>query len=179
MPADKFEQRKAIALELFEARRSDLPHLRAFDMQLVAHIRFKGNQIAIDLVDDWKDPAPGVYAFVAARRVVRVGSSSKGVPVRLRQYPRHINNALTNATTKTPELKTPTPVWEAKLWAYIYRSLADGKGEVWARPSKSVECALGRAPARITCKVEESIVAERFVAPGLRQPLLNRSSRIT
>lgn len=175
----KYQQRKLIADQVFETRSDDRSKLRKLGMKPVAELAFGDGRITLDFLDGWYDKSPGVYAFAAANRVVRVGSSGKGVPVRLRQYPRHINNSVSNMEGKSPELKTPTPQWEAALWQYVYETLAQGKGQVWSRPSHETECALGPVPARFACKLEEAIVAERFIAPGLRQPVLNRSSRIT
>ena len=177
---DEFQHRKLIANELFELRSDDRPKLRDFQMKKMANVRLEGDELQIDFSEDWAKKAPGIYAFVASNRVVKVGSASTGVIERLCDYPRHINKALTNAglDAPTPHLKTPTPVWEANLWKFIYGSLSQGAGEIWARESKPVDSAIGQVSARMGCKVEESLVADEFFAPGLKQPVLNRSSRI-
>jgi len=178
MSQGKFEQRAFIAKRLFEETTSDLTELQSLGMERVARVQFLSDRMEIKFAEGEIDRSPGVYAFLADQRVVRVGSSAKGVPTRLKQYPRHINNALELIRNPQADLKTPAPAWEARLWKYIFGELAGGSGEIWARISKPCECEIGPVPAQISCKVEESLVADKFVARGLKQPVLNRSSRI-
>lgn len=170
-----FDNCIAAYARLREAREDDRPDLAGLGMAQVASVEYIGGKLIIETTEGWHDASPGVYAFVADRRVVRVGSSAKGVPVRLKQLARHVTVALTKMRGEPIDLKAQTPDWEALLWEHIYRTTA---GEIWARASVGIESAIGPVEPRAACKVEEKIVADRFAAPGMKMPVLNRSTRI-
>lgn len=171
----RLDKRIGAYARLREAREDDRPDLAGFGMARVASIECVGGRVIIQTAEGWQDASPGVYAFVADRWVVRVGSSAKGVPVRLKQFARHVTVALTKMRGESIDLKAQTPDWEALLWEHIYGATA---GEVWARASVAIESDLGPVEPRAACKVEEKIVADHFAAPGMKMPVLNRSTRI-
>ena len=168
----RLQERRLVAARLFETRADDRRSLEQFRMTPVATFGFAGGRMFVLTNDTLADSCPGVYAFVAAHRVIRVGSASGGVPRRLRQYPGDINKAADG-------LKSPAPLWEALLWQHVLETFGGDQPEIWARASLPLSSTIGVIPPRMACKAEEFLVAGAFAAPGLGQPLLNRSKRIT
>lgn len=170
--ARTLESRKAIAERLLASRHDDRATLARFQMTPIAAFGVHDDRMYVRVHANAVEVGPGVYAFVVADRVIRVGSAAGGVIRRLADDPLYIDKALARAG-----FKTPAPLWEAELWVHVLRSYGQDQGEVWGRPSVPIACAIGPVPARMACKAEEYLVAERFAAPPLKQPLLNRSSR--
>ena len=169
----KFARHKHAADQLFCEEIDHKSMIRDLQFIHIADLTVHENRVNVDFLNGWKSSNAGVYVYLADSRVVRAGSSATGLHARLRDYSRHINSALTG------EGKTQTPRWEADLCLYVYGTLARGRAEIWVHESKPVESCMGVGDERIACKVDEYIITRRFASPGLAQPVLNRSSRIT
>ncbi len=135
-----------------------------YGLKRVARVRLADRELIIKITDpDAVKLQKCIYAFLIGGEVVRVGSSKAPLQGRLRNYERHITNALHHK-------KSPTPDEEAKKWRKLLRG--GTSGEIYARQGPMVKSPIGEFPAYLD---EESILIGKLFAEEPRDHILNRN----
>ena len=138
--------------------------LTKYELVPVARVHIANRKLKI-IIDDQEavKEEKCIYAFLIGDEVVRVGSSKAPLEKRLKNYEKHITDALNGR-------KSPAPHEEAVKWKKI---LPDGiSGDIYARPGTTVKTPLGRFRAYLD---EESLLIGEMWKSTPNDHILNRN----